>query len=110
MRRENRAGCATQQMLSRGTGEQRAEPHMFIGAHHQHARRHSSGFRQKRFHRMGANNGQRLRRHIMALQKTRRRAGKCGGFFLILSDTQHGGAVAPKTQQREKLHGTHRPW
>ena len=46
----------------------------------------------------------------MALQETRRCAGKCGGFFLILSDTQHGGAVAPKTQQREKLHGTHRTW
>jgi hypothetical protein len=46
----------------------------------------------------------------MALQETCRCAGKCGGFFLILSDTQYGGAAAPKTQQRKKLYGAHRAW
>ena len=83
---------------------------MLESTHHQHAGGHGGGFRQKRFHWMRANHRQRLSRNIMALQKTRRCAGKCGGFFLILSDTQYGGAAASKTQQREKLHGTHRPW
>ena len=97
-------------MFGGRTGEECKQPSMFIGAHHQHARGHGGGFRQKRFHRMGANNGQRLCRHIMALQETRRRSGKCGGFFLILSDTQYGGATPPKPEQREKLHGAHRAW
>ena len=83
---------------------------MFESAHHQHAGGHGGGFCQKCLHRMGANNGQRLGRNTMALQETGCRAGKCGSFCLILSDTQNRCATPTKPEQRKKLHGTHRTW